>query len=71
MLAIQCTPAWCALHRAAVLDADRRRRALAAVGDALAPRIETAAKAGTGIELDAAEVAALARPPRRKRKAKR
>ena len=60
----------CTRHRAAVLDADRRRRALAAVGVVLAPRIEAAAKAGEGIRLDAAEVAALARPPRRKRKPK-
>ena len=61
----------CTRHRAAVLDADRRRRALAAVGVVLAPRIEAAAKAGEGIQLDAAEVAALARPPLRKRKPKR
>ena len=47
------------------------RRELAAIGDVLAPRIEAAVKAGEGIQLDAAEVAALARPPRRKRKAKR
>ena len=47
-----------------------KRRVLAAVGGVLAPRIEAAAKAGEGIQLDAAEVAALARPPRRKRKAK-
>ena len=61
----------CTRHRAAVLDADRRRRALAAVGVVLAPRIEAAAKAGEGIQLDADEVAALARPPLRKRKPKR
>ena len=61
----------CTRHRAAVLDADRRRRALAAVGVVLAPRIEAAAKAGEGIQLDAAEVAALARPPLRKPKPKR
>ena len=47
-----------------------KRRVLAAVGGVLAPRIEAAAKAGTGIVLDPAEVAALASPRRRKRKAK-
>ena len=48
-----------------------KRRELAAIGDVLAPRIEAAVKAGEGIQLDAAEVAALARPPLRKRKPKR
>ena len=40
-------------------------------GRAVAVPREAAAKAGEGIQLDAAEVAALARPPRRKRKPKR
>ena len=48
-----------------------KRRELAAIGDVLAPRIEAAVKAGEGIQLDAAEVAALASPPLRKRKARR
>ena len=62
--AVRCVP--CAER----VSAQRaKRRELAAIGDVLAPRIEAAVKAGEGIQLDAAEVAALARPPRRKRKA--
>ena len=64
--AVRCVP--CAER----VSAQRaKRRELAAIGDVLAPRIEAAVKAGEGIQLDAAEVAALASPPLRKRKARR
>ena len=64
----QCSGPGCAER----VSAQRtKHRQLAAVGVVLAPRIEAAAKAGEGIQLDAAEVAALARPPLRKRKPKR
>ena len=62
--AVRCVP--CAER----VSAQRaKRREFAAIGDVLAPRIEAAVKAGEGIQLDAAEVAALASPPLRKRKA--
>lgn len=49
----------CQKHRKAVAQRDRRRRALARTGEALAPRLAEAAKAGTGLALSAGEVAAL------------
>ena len=45
--------------RARIAAADRRRRARARLGEALAPRLERAARDGTGVRLSAADVAHL------------
>ena len=45
--------------RARIAAADRRRRARARLGEALAPRLERAARAGTSVRLSAADVVHL------------
>ena len=56
----------CITCREVVAGRDRRRRALARTGEALAPRLAEAARGGRGLRLSAEEVAELAGGERRR-----